>query len=156
VPVSVSGSSDGVERQKGSDAEGTEEEFIYVIEGEPDVWFDGQRYRLKPGNGVGFRAGTGIAHSFLNSTGRDVRLLAVGEHARADNWYAYPLHPERDAALGDRLWADAPERELGPHDGLPDLHRRGGQRLRAEDDVTLWVIALHPTGNTPYDRSRSL
>jgi uncharacterized cupin superfamily protein len=46
-------------------AESAEEEFVYVIEGEPDVWLDGHLHRLKPGDAVGFPAGTGIAHSFL-------------------------------------------------------------------------------------------
>jgi uncharacterized cupin superfamily protein len=49
-------------------AESAEEEFIYVIEGTPDVWIDGELFRLAPGDGVGFPSGTGIAHSFLNNT----------------------------------------------------------------------------------------
>jgi uncharacterized cupin superfamily protein len=105
-------------------AESTEEEFVFVIEGEPDVWIDGHLHRLKPGDGVGFPAGTGIAHTFLNNTERDVRILVVGEHERADNRFTYPLHPERNAAIGEHLWADAPKRELGPHDGLPERRRR--------------------------------
>ena len=45
-------------------AESAEEEFVFVIEGEPDVWIDGHLHRLGPGDAVGFPAGTGIAHSF--------------------------------------------------------------------------------------------
>lgn len=56
-------------------AESAEEEFVYVIEGAPDVWLDGELYRLGPGDAVGFPAGTGIAHTFLNNTEEDVRLL---------------------------------------------------------------------------------
>ena len=37
-------------------AEADEEEFIYVLEGEPDLWLDGHVRRLKPGDGVGFAA----------------------------------------------------------------------------------------------------
>src|SRR6188474_228924 len=47
-------------------AESTEEEFVYVIEGEPDVWLDGVIHRLKPGYAVGFPAGTGLSHTFIN------------------------------------------------------------------------------------------
>src|ERR1700678_2272362 len=35
-------------------AESIEEEFVYVIEGTPDVWLDGTLHRLRPGDGVGF------------------------------------------------------------------------------------------------------
>src|SRR5476651_139707 len=65
-------------------AEKTEEEFVYVIEGTPDVWLDGYLHRLAPGDGVGFAVGTGLAHTFINNTESDVRLLVVGECSRAD------------------------------------------------------------------------
>ena len=64
-------------------AESAEEEFVYVIAGEPDVWLDGHLHRLKPGDAVGFPAGTGTAHSFLNNTEAEVRLLVVGERKQA-------------------------------------------------------------------------
>ncbi|MBV7327426.1 cupin domain-containing protein [Chloroflexi bacterium TSY] len=49
-------------------AESDEEEFIYILEGHPDVWGDGELYPLNPGDGVAFPAGTGIAHTFLNNS----------------------------------------------------------------------------------------
>lgn len=104
-------------------AERTEEEFAYVIEGTPDVWIDGELYRLKPGDGVGFVPGTGIAHTFINNTDADVRLLVVGETSREDNKCIYPLHPDRNRQIGEFFWDDAPKRELGSHDGLPDRQR---------------------------------
>lgn len=103
-------------------AEKTEDEFIYVISGTPDVWLDGHLHRLKPGDGVGFKAGDGLAHSFINNTGTDVELLVVGDAARADNRIVYPLNPER-RPLRDDWWDDAPQRPLGPHDGLSDRRR---------------------------------
>ncbi len=102
-------------------AERTEEEFVYVLEGEPDAWIDGELHRLKPGDAVGFPAGTGICHSFLNNTEAEVRLLVVGEK-RADNTYFYPLHPDRPRER-EQLWESHPDPELGPHDGLPDKVR---------------------------------
>jgi|HubBroStandDraft_1064217.scaffolds.fasta_scaffold00055_54 uncharacterized cupin superfamily protein len=97
-------------------AESHEEEFVYVIEGHPDVWIDGVLHPLKPGDGVGFPAGTGIAHSFLNNTDRDVALLVVGEKNERENMTRYPLNPGREA-YGVPNWPDAPARSLGPHDG---------------------------------------
>lgn len=104
-------------------AESDEEELVYVIEGTPDAWVDGALYRLEPGDTVGFPAGTGIAHTFINNTEQDVRLLVVGEATKKTNKIVYPLHPSHNATLGDGLWRDAPPRRLGPHDGLPDALR---------------------------------
>ena len=104
-------------------AEADEEEFVYVLEGTPDLWLDGQVKRLSPGDGVGFPAGTGLAHTFLNNSDRDVRLLVVGEASRYRSRIHYPLHPKRNEEIGDRHWRDGPVRDLGPHDGLPDKQR---------------------------------
>jgi len=104
-------------------AEKTEEEFVYVLEGTPDVWIDGQLHRLSEGEGVVFEPGTGISHCFINNSDSDVRLLVVGEHHRSDNQVHYPKHPERNAAIGADHWSDCPTGPLGEHDGLPDLLR---------------------------------
>ncbi len=103
-------------------AESTEEEFVYVLEGEPDVWLDGRLVRLRPGDGVGFPAGTGLSHTFINNTAEDVRLLVVGDTTRPDNRVLYPLNPDREKYRED-LWSDAPARVLGEHDGLSDAVR---------------------------------
>ncbi|MQR01282.1 cupin domain-containing protein [Glaciimonas soli] len=104
-------------------AEKTEEEFVYVIDGTPDAWIDGALHRLAPGDGVGFPPGTGITHTFINNTDSDVRLLVVGEH-RSDNQFCYPLHPKRNAEVGESYWNDAPAASLAGHDGLPDALRK--------------------------------
>jgi uncharacterized cupin superfamily protein len=105
-------------------AESAEEEFVYVIEGTPDVWLDGELHRLGPGDGVGFPPGTGISHSFLNNTEAEVHLLIVGDTARPENRIFYPRNPERKPLRKD-WWNDPPPRTLGAHDGLTD-------KLRAE------------------------
>lgn len=105
-------------------AESHEEEFVHVIEGTPDVWLDGTLYRLAPGDFVGFPAGTGLAHSFLNNTEAEVRLLVVGNADMEDNRIVYPINPEREAIRPD-WWHDAPKRVLGGHDGMTDAWRAG-------------------------------
>jgi uncharacterized cupin superfamily protein len=105
-------------------AEADEEEFVYVIEGAPDLWVDGHLRRLRPGDGAGFPAGTGIAHTVINNTESDVRLLVVGEATRQRSRIHYPLHPRRNEEIGERHWTGCPKRQLGPHDGLPDKARR--------------------------------
>lgn len=105
-------------------AEADEEEFVFVLDGAPDLWADGYLKRLKPGDGVAFPAGTGLAHTFLNNTSAEVRLLVVGEASRDRARIHYPLHPHRNAEIGARHWKIEPPRPLGPHDGLPDRQRR--------------------------------
>jgi uncharacterized cupin superfamily protein len=97
-------------------AESAEEEFAFVVEGEPDVWIDGVLHGLKPGDSVGFPAGTGICHTFLNNTDKEVRLLVVGEKPKAENRIRYPLNEVHERTREDR-WVDPPERTFGPHDG---------------------------------------
>ena len=98
-------------------AESHEEEFVLVLEGTPDAWIDGHLHRLRPGDAVGFPAGTGLAHTFLNDAAGEARLLVVGDRVEG-NRVVYPLHPQARAYM-DRFWEDAPARRLGGHDGRP-------------------------------------
>jgi uncharacterized cupin superfamily protein len=100
-------------------AESEEEEFVYIIEGTPDVWLDGTLHRLAPGDGVGFPAGTGLAHTFMNNTQEPAVLLVVGEAAKPHNRVLYPINPDVQASRSDS-WDDAPARPLGAHDGIPN------------------------------------
>jgi uncharacterized cupin superfamily protein len=108
-------------------AESAEEEFVYVIAGTPDVWLEGELHRLRPGDAVGFPAGTGICHSFLNNSVREVRLLVVGEARKPENRVFYPRNPEQ--ATREDWWSDPPARAIGDHDGLTDRVR--ARRARA-------------------------
>jgi len=62
-------------------AEADEDEFVFVIEGEPDLWIDGELRRLKAGDGVGFPSGTGISH--LHQQQRQGCAAAGGRRALA-------------------------------------------------------------------------
>ncbi|POR51715.1 putative cupin superfamily protein [Paraburkholderia eburnea] len=97
-------------------AESAEEEFVHVVEGTPDVWIDGHLHRLQPGDSVGFPAGTGICHSFLNNTREEVRLIVIGETPKPENRIRYPLNASYESTRKDK-WTDWPDRPLGPHDG---------------------------------------
>lgn len=104
-------------------AESAEEEFVYVIDGNPDAWINGDIHRLNPGDAVGFPSGTGISHAFINNTDTDVRLLVVGEASKKENKIYYPLSPSRREQCKDTWWNDIPKHNHGPHDGLPDKLR---------------------------------
>jgi uncharacterized cupin superfamily protein len=104
-------------------AESKEEEFIFILEGECDAWIDGWLHRVKEGDGVAFPAGTGIAHNFINNSAADVRMMVIGERNVPGNRLYYPRHVQYSANWGDDWWHDAPQRPLGPHDGVPDMRR---------------------------------
>nr|MCU0903071.1 hypothetical protein [Tabrizicola sp.] len=69
-----------------------------------------------------FKAGTGLAHTFLNNSDAEVRLLVAGDTPRAENRVIYPVDPDRKPLRSD-WWEDAPARGLGPHDGQPRPHK---------------------------------
>jgi len=100
-------------------AESTEQEFVYVLEGKPDVWIDGTLHPIAEGDSVAFPAGTGICHTFINNTKEEVRLMVIGERPRDDNRIRYPLNEAHELTRRDR-WVDWPTRPLGSHDGKPD------------------------------------
>lgn len=100
-------------------AESAEEEFVFVLEGEPDVWIDGHLHRLRVGDAVAFPAGTGICHTFINNSKTEVRLLIVGEANKPENLIRYPQNEAYEATRADR-WVDWPARSMGPHGGRPD------------------------------------
>ncbi len=102
-------------------AEKGEEEFAYVIEGNPSVWNDGYLTDLKPGDFVAWPSDTGICHTIMNNTKKNCLVLVGGEKNIPGAKIYYALHPKQNEvrkARGD-LWEDWPERDFGPHDGIP-------------------------------------
>lgn len=66
-----------------------EDEFVWVLEGEPTLVTEAGEEGLKPGDCAGFKAGVRDGHTFKNLTESDVVLLVVG--ARNDeDWGEYP------------------------------------------------------------------
>jgi uncharacterized cupin superfamily protein len=68
-----------------------QDEFIYVIEGEPTLHTDQGTIQLKPGMCAGFPAG-GTAHHLVNATTQDVVILEVGDRSAGDEVH----YPEDD------------------------------------------------------------
>ena len=107
-------------------AEESEEEFVYVLEGTPQAWIDGDVHDLAPGDLVAFPSGTGIAHTFLNYSEAPVLLLVGGQSlAPGSNRIFYPKHPARNEECRENkwFWEGHPEHSLGDHDGMPDRLR---------------------------------
>lgn len=102
-----------------------EEEFIFIIEGNPQIWINGNVYDLGPGDCVGFRPSTGDAHTLINNSDREVKAIVVGEGKVPNDKIFYPMHPDRNEEMKEKgaFWDEHPENEMGSHDGWPDRKR---------------------------------
>ena len=60
-----------------------QDEFVYVLEGEPTLVHDGGEVLLRPGMCAGFPA-AGAAHHLENRTDRDVVVLEIGDRTPGD------------------------------------------------------------------------
>jgi uncharacterized cupin superfamily protein len=79
-----------------------QDEFIYVVAGEPTLITDSGETRLCPGMVAGFPAG-GTAHHLENRTGRDCVILEIGDRTPHDTG-SYP-EDDLQAVLGpDGRW----------------------------------------------------
>ena len=65
------------------------DEFVYIVEGEPTLVTNAGETKLAPGMCAGFKAGTGDAHHLVNRTGKDVLYLEIGDRLPGDD-VAYP------------------------------------------------------------------
>lgn len=61
-----------------------QDEFIFVLEGEPTLITDAGETVLRPGMCAGFKAGTGDGHHLVNRTDRDVIYLEIGDRTAGD------------------------------------------------------------------------
>ena len=83
-------------------AHSKQDEFIFVLSGNPTLHTDAGETRLAPGMCAGFKAGTGDAHRLVNATSLDVVYLEVGDRTAGDD----VVYPDDDLAarLIDGAW----------------------------------------------------
>src|SRR5260370_26045108 len=89
-----------------------EDEFIYIVEGEPVLVTNAGETPLHVGMCAGFKAGSGDAHHLINRTGRDVVYLEIGDRNPADT----VTSPAAD--IGRALTPNG-ERVIVHRDGMP-------------------------------------
>lgn len=106
-------------------AHSEEEEFIFILEGHPQVWIDGNFFDLNPGDCVGLPPGTGHAHTLMNNTPNEVKAIVIGEAHTPNDKIFYPMHQARNAEMKDKghFWDNHPTHEFGNHDGQTDQKR---------------------------------
>lgn len=70
-------------------AHAKQDEFVYILQGNPTLHTDEGKLELSPGMCAGFKAGTGDAHSLINETLDDVVYLEIGDRTDGDE-VSYP------------------------------------------------------------------
>lgn len=79
-----------------------QDEFIYVLQGQPTLHTDEGRTLLSPGMCAGFKAGTGNGHRLINETTEEVMYLEVGDRTPGDEG-SYP-DDDLKAVLAEGNW----------------------------------------------------
>ena len=89
-----------------------QDEFVFVLQGSPTVLIGGEEYQLEPGDCIGFKAGTGVAHQVVNRTQEIVSYLEIGDRVPGDSG-AYPNDDLTGYQASDGKWV------LTRKDGTP-------------------------------------
>jgi uncharacterized cupin superfamily protein len=84
-------------------AHAKQDEFIYVLQGHPILRVDDAEYSLKPGDCMGFKAGTGVAHQLINQSDAPVLYLEMGDRIASDSG-EYPKDDLRASLSTDGTW----------------------------------------------------
>lgn len=66
-----------------------QDEFVYILQGNPILITDAGETQLAAGMRAGFKAGTGNAHQLLNRSDEEVIYLEVGDRTEGDE-VSYP------------------------------------------------------------------
>jgi uncharacterized cupin superfamily protein len=62
----------------------SEDEFVYIVEGEVVLCEDEGETVLRPGDAAGFKAGVANGHCLINRSARDALYLEIGTRAKHD------------------------------------------------------------------------
>jgi uncharacterized cupin superfamily protein len=79
-----------------------QDEFVYIVQGNPTLHTDEGKTKLAPGMCAGFKAGTGNGHCLINETKEDVVFLEVGDRTPGDEG-SYP-DDDIKAAFAEGRW----------------------------------------------------
>ena len=70
-------------------AHSRQDEFIYIVDGQPTLVTNAGETLLRPGMCAGFKAGTGDGHHLVNRTDSDATYLEIGDRSSGDT-ASYP------------------------------------------------------------------
>ena len=84
-------------------AHSRQDEFVYVLEGQPTLITEASETLLGPGMCAGFKGGTGQGHHLVNRTNSDVVFLEVGDRSAGDTG-SYPADDIQAVLGADGKW----------------------------------------------------
>jgi uncharacterized cupin superfamily protein len=93
-------------------AHAKQDEFVYILAGEPILITDAGETQLKPGMCAGFKAGSGDAHHLHNRTSSEVVILEVGDRSAGDS----VQYPDDDVVA---VYGDGGKWRYTKKDGTP-------------------------------------
>jgi uncharacterized cupin superfamily protein len=77
-------------------AHSRQDEFVYILEGNPLLVTDEGEVLLAPGMCAGFKAGTGNGHHLVNRSAKEVVYLEIGDRSAGDE----VVYPDDDLQAG--------------------------------------------------------
>lgn len=95
-----------------------QDEFVYILEGHPELRTNVGATPLAPGMCAGFAAGSNDAHQLVNTTDTDVLYLEMGDNSLGDHAH-YP-DDDLQASRADGRW------HFSHKDGTPYPAASGG------------------------------
>jgi uncharacterized cupin superfamily protein len=84
-------------------AHSQQDEFIFILEGNPTLLVGDREFSLQTGECYGFKAGTGIAHQLINRSQGTVTYLEIGTRSAGDQ-VDYPCDDLKAVLLEDGGW----------------------------------------------------
>jgi len=61
-----------------------QDEFVFVLEGRATIIIGDEEYEAGPGECIGFKGGTGLAHQLVNRTDETMTYLEIGDRRPGD------------------------------------------------------------------------
>ena len=93
-------------------AHSRQDEFIYILEGQPTLITESGETLLGPGMCAGFTGGTGQGHHLVNRSDADVVYLEIGDRSAGDS-ASYPVDDLQAVVGPDGKW------QFAHKDGTP-------------------------------------
>jgi uncharacterized cupin superfamily protein/ribosomal protein S18 acetylase RimI-like enzyme len=129
-----------------------EEEFVYVLKGQPTVWLDGFTKTIEPEYFAAFPSNTGLAHTLINDTDEEVVYLCIGETQEfPTEKISYPLNllRQKECRRKGWYWDDLKTPVSGPQGAKSEKYKKEHLEFQvcAESDAAqvLEIFKRSPT-----------
>ena len=81
-----------------------QDEFVYILAGAPTLVLGEQEFQLVPGDCIGLKAGSGVAHQLVNRSGDMAVYIEIGDRSSGDE-VEYPKDDIKVKLTPSGTWA---------------------------------------------------